>query len=135
MSDAHVGAKLRVSERDLERLRCRARGEGTAAGPVVALFSTGRASEAVSLDVGETVFAQLPLAEAGAAEAAEAAGASGAPGALGEAAGASGAPGAPGAPAEALRWRKLVVVAHSAYTGGMRVSGIMHRALVWLEWE
>ena len=48
---------------------------------------------------------------------------------------AAGAPGAPGAPAEALRWRKLVVVAHSAYTGGMRVSGIMHRALVWLEWE
>ena len=28
MSDTHVGAKLRVSETDLERLRCRERGQG-----------------------------------------------------------------------------------------------------------
>ncbi len=37
-----------------------------------------------------------------------------------------------GAPVE---WDKLVVVAHAQYTGGMHVSGIIHRALVWLEWE
>jgi hypothetical protein len=101
MSDAHGRAQLRVSKTDLERLRSRELGQ--LPGPVVALFSTGRASEAVSLDVGETVFVQLPSELA--------------------------------AGAEGLRWRTLVVVAHSAYTGGMHVSGIIHRALVWLEWE
>ncbi len=69
------------------------------------------------------MFAQLPLAEE--------AGAPGAP--LAEAAVAPGSPGAP--PAEAMQWRKLVVVTYSVYTGGMRVLGIMHRAFVWLEWE
>jgi hypothetical protein len=121
--ESSLRCRLTVSDRDLERLQCGSLGEGTAAGPVVALFSTGRASEAVSMDVGETVFAQLPLAEE-----------AGAPGeSLAEAAVAPGSPGA--SPAETMQWRKLVVVTHSAYTGGMRVLGIMHREFVWLEWE
>jgi hypothetical protein len=35
----------------------------------------------------------------------------------------------------APEWEKLVIVAHTAYTGGMHVSGIIHRSLVWLEWD
>jgi len=39
------------------------------------------------------------------------------------------------APAPAPEWEKLVIVTHTAYTGGMHVSGIIHRSLVWLEWD
>ena len=111
-SDAHVGASLRVSRKDLLRLEGRKAGRACEEGPIVALFSTGGSSEAVSLASSETMRVRLPQdddAQRGGRSAA--------------------------APVDAAEWEKLVVVAHAQYTGGMRVSGIIHRALVWLEWE
>jgi len=109
-SDAHLRAKLRISKRDLPRLQCWKAGQACEEGPVVALFSTGDSSEPVSLNCAETMLVLLQpptdAAEAGAA-----------------------------APAPAPEWEKLVIVAHTAYTGGMHVSGIIHRSLVWLEWD
>ena len=118
-SDAHVGASLRVSRKDLLRLEGRKAGRACEEGPIVALFSTGGSGEAVSLASSETMRVRLPQdddAQRGGRSAA--------------------APVGPQrAPSDAAEWEKLVVVAHAQYTGGMRVSGIIHRALVWLEWE
>jgi hypothetical protein len=111
-SDAHVGASLRVSRKDLLGLEGRKAGRACEEGPIVALFSTGGSGETVSLGSSETMRVRLPHdddTQRGRRSAA--------------------------APVDAAEWEKLVVVAHAQYTGGMRVSGIIHRALVWLEWE
>lgn len=118
-SDAHVGASLRVSRKDLLRLEGRKAGRAYEEGPIVALFSTGGSGEAVSLASSETMRVRLPQdddAQRGGRSAA-------------------GPVGPQRGPSDAAEWEKLVVVAHAQYTGGMRVSGIIHRALVWLEWE
>lgn len=118
-SDAHVGASLRVSRKDLLRLEGRKAGRACEEGPIVALFSTGGSGEAVSLGSSETMRVRLPQdddAQRGGRSAA-------------------GPQGPHAERSDAAEWEKLVVVAHAQYTGGMRVSGIIHRALVWLEWE
>jgi len=125
-SDAHVGASLRVSRKDLLRLEGRKAGRACEEGPIVALFSTGGSSEAVSLASSETMRVRLPQdddAQRGGRSAAA------------PVAPQRGPVGPQRGPSDAAEWEKLVVVAHAQYTGGMRVSGIIHRALVWLEWE
>jgi hypothetical protein len=125
-SDAHVGASLRVSRKDLLRLEGRKAGRACEEGPIVALFSTGGSGEAVSLASSETMRVRLPQdddAQRGGRSAAA------------PVAPQRGPVGPQRAPSDAAEWEKLVVVAHAQYTGGMRVSGIIHRALVWLEWE
>lgn len=114
-SDAHVGASLRVSRKDLLRLEGRKAGRACEEGPIVALFSTGGSGEAVSLASSETMRVRLPQDDDAQRGGRSAAGHQRGP--------------------DAAEWEKLVVVAHAQYTGGMRVSGIIHRALVWLEWE
>ena len=125
-SDAHVGASLRVSRKDLLRLEGRKAGRACEEGPIVALFSTGGSSEAVSLASSETMRVRLQQdddAQRGGRSAAA------------PVAPQRGPVGPQRGPSDAAEWEKLVVVAHAQYTGGMRVSGIIHRALVWLEWE
>jgi len=89
-------------------LEGRKAGRACAEGPIVALFSTGGSSEPVSLGRSETMRVLLPQQRDGRSAA---------------------------APVDTAEWEKLVVVAHLQYTGGMCVSGIICRALVWLEWE
>jgi hypothetical protein len=140
-SEAHEQAHVRMRPRDVEALR-RPAGEGS--GPIVALFSTRYAQEAVQLRADEALYVRLPAGEVEARGGAEARGRAGdagraaAPGAgeqappRGEATSASRPP--PGASSAARAvWVALRVSAHHAYVTGMRVSGIMHRSIVRLE--
>jgi hypothetical protein len=144
-SEAHEKAHVRMRPSDVEALR-RPAGEGS--GPIVALFSTRYAQEAVQLRADEALYVRLPAGEAeGRGRAGEAGRAAApAPGEQapprGEAAsapqpppGASSAPRPPPGASSAARavWVALRVSAHHAYVTGMRVSGIMHRSIVRLE--
>ena len=131
-SEAHEKAHVRMRPSDVEALR-RPAGEGS--GPIVALFSTRYAQEAVQLRADEALYVRLPAGEAEGRGRAGEAGRAAAPAAGEQAPPRGEATTAPRAASSAARavWVALRVSAHHAYVPGMRVSGIMHWSIVRLE--
>jgi hypothetical protein len=155
-SEQHEFAHMRMRREDVQALQ---KQPGAICSPIVALFSTRDAREPVSLRPSETLYVQLPAereaeeTEATEAEAAET------EAAKTEAAKTEAAkteaktqktekteekadPKAD--PKQRFRaarrrvasvWTPLRLVAHHSYVAGMRVSGIMHRAIVRLEFD
>ena len=122
-SDLHDGAHVRMHPEDVEALARPA----DSLRPIVALFSTASAAEAVCLRSAETVYVRPGRARRARGEA------------PGEARGGSRAPAAPlptapppppAADAERIEWVPLRVSASHAYVRGLRVSGTIHRAVV-----
>ena len=132
-SEAHEQAHVRLRAADVETLR---RPAGELFAPIVALFSTRDAREPVRLRANEALYVELPGEAEGAegAQAAEGAEAAGTREAA-EGAEAAGTRARAGTRqrAAARAWVALRVSAHHAYVTGMRVSGVMHRAIVRLE--
>jgi hypothetical protein len=157
-TEAHDLAHVRLRREDVDAL-CRPASEMYA--PIVALFSTRDAREPVTLRPSETLYVQLPQRdvdqqqEAGAVENVAAnrrvthQRAAHDPGAAEQeseaqhsAAQHSAAQHSaerdsaqPNARRRTPAWTPLRVVAHHSYVAGMRVSGIMHRAIVRLEFD
>jgi hypothetical protein len=157
-SEQHEFAHMRMRREDVQALQ---KQPGAICSPIVALFSTRDAREPVSLRPSETLYVQLPAereaeeTEATEAEAAETEAAkteaTEAEAAETEAAKtdtktekAEEKADPKADPKQRFRaarrrvasvWTPLRLVAHHSYVAGMRVSGIMHRAIVRLEFD
>jgi hypothetical protein len=145
-SEQHEFAHMRMRREDVQALQ---KQPGAICSPIVALFSTRDAREPVSLRPSETLYVQLPAEREG--EETEATEATEAEAAETEAAKidtktekAEEKEDPKADPKQRFRaarrrvasvWTPLRLVAHHSYVAGMRVSGIMHRAIVRLEFD
>jgi len=110
-SDLHDGAHVRMHPEDVEALARPA----DSLRPIVALFSTASAAEAICLRSAETVYVRPGRPRGARAPAAPLP---------------TAPPPAPAADAERVEWVPLHVSASHAYVRGLRVSGTIHRAVV-----
>jgi len=151
-SEQHGFAHMRMRREDVQALRLQ---PGAICSPITALFTTRDAREPISLRPSETLYVQLPVETEEEAEAEAEAEAK----TTAEAEAKTAAKTEAEASAEATKtettaekvdpkqrfrtarrraasaWTPLRLVAHHSYVAGMHVSGIMHRAIVRLEFD
>ena len=110
----HTNAELRINKKDLYRLRSTSAGQDYE--PIVGLFSTGYANEAIMLQAPETIWIQMskgarPKRSRKKAQPSEGGGETDTKWREGD-------------------WQQMHVTASHAYVRGLRVSGVIHRAVV-----
>ena len=113
-SNMHTNAELRINKKDLYRLRSTSAGQDYE--PIVGLFSTGYANEAIMLQAPETIWIQMskgarPKRSRKKAQPSEGGGETDTKWREGD-------------------WQQMHVTASHAYVRGLRVSGVIHRAVV-----
>lgn len=113
-SNMHTDAELRLNKKDLYRLRSTTAGQDYE--PIVGLFSTGYANEAIMLQAPETIWIQMSKGAR--------------PKRSRKKAQPSTKRGGLDAELRESDWQQMHVTASHAYVRGLRVSGVIHRAVV-----